>query len=79
VIPALPPGDVRGSSGTKPELAISEPWSPRTQRAERPGRCVGRVPYSNLMGNGNWATDPDYAAKVLATYARMVAFAASRR
>jgi hypothetical protein len=30
------------------------------------------------MGNGNWATDPYYAGKVLGTYARMLAFAAGR-
>ena len=35
----------------------------------------GKAPVWNVMGNGNWATDPDYAAKVIATYARILAFA----
>jgi flagellum-specific peptidoglycan hydrolase FlgJ len=30
------------------------------------------------MGHGNWATDPNYASKVIAVYQRMVAFAQSR-
>jgi hypothetical protein len=34
----------------------------------------GRIPTWNAMGNGNWATDPTYARKVLSVYARMVAF-----
>lgn len=29
----------------------------------------------NQMGNGNWATDPNYSTKVLNVYGRMVAFA----
>ena len=29
------------------------------------------------MGNGNWATSPTYAAKVLGVYAQMLAFANS--
>ncbi len=29
----------------------------------------------NQMGRGNWATDPNYAQKVLTVYSRMVAFA----
>jgi hypothetical protein len=36
----------------------------------------GAAPVWNVMGNGKWATDPDYAAKVLELYARMIAFAA---
>ncbi len=36
----------------------------------------GSTPVWNLMGNGKWATDPDYATKVLEVYARMIAFAA---
>jgi hypothetical protein len=35
----------------------------------------GRVPTWNLMGNGNWATAPQYAPKVLGIYFEMVAFA----
>jgi len=31
----------------------------------------------NQMGNGNWATDPNYSSKVLTVYGRMVAFAAA--
>ncbi|MEX1006827.1 MAG: glucosaminidase domain-containing protein [Acidimicrobiia bacterium] len=38
----------------------------------------GRVPTWNLMGNGNWATSPVYAPKVLGIYFEMVAFAARR-
>jgi len=34
----------------------------------------GHVPLWNQMGNGNWATSTTYAAKVLGTYARMLAF-----
>jgi flagellum-specific peptidoglycan hydrolase FlgJ len=35
----------------------------------------GAAPVWNTMGNGKWATDPDYATKVLELYARMVGFA----
>ena len=38
----------------------------------------GRVPTWNLMGDGNWATDPEYAPKVLTLYFQMMAFAARR-
>jgi hypothetical protein len=38
----------------------------------------GRIPTWNLMGNGNWATDPTYASKVLVIYFDMVTFAAKR-
>ena len=38
----------------------------------------GAAPLWNEMGNGNWATDPYYAGKVLSTYAKMLAFAAAR-
>jgi peptidoglycan hydrolase CwlO-like protein len=37
----------------------------------------GKVPLWNMMGNGNWATDPGYAIKVLTVYFQMLAFAAS--
>jgi flagellum-specific peptidoglycan hydrolase FlgJ len=37
----------------------------------------GSAPLWNVMGNGKWATDPDYAIKVLELYARMVAFASA--
>ena len=36
----------------------------------------GKVPTWNVMGNGNWATDPGYAQKVLTIYFQMVSFAA---
>jgi len=36
----------------------------------------GSAPVWNAMGGGNWATDPNYAGKVLSTYARMIAFVA---
>ncbi|MET0894225.1 MAG: glucosaminidase domain-containing protein [Acidimicrobiia bacterium] len=35
----------------------------------------GRVPTWNLMGNGNWATDPGYAPKVLTLYFQLLAYA----
>jgi hypothetical protein len=37
----------------------------------------GKVPLWNLMGNGNWATDPGYAVKVLTVYFQMLAYAAN--
>jgi len=36
----------------------------------------GRTPTWNDMGNGNWATDPGYAQKVLVVYFQIVSFAA---
>src|SRR4051794_28398242 len=36
----------------------------------------GRTPTWNVMGNGNWATDPGYSQKVLTIYFQMVSFAA---
>jgi mannosyl-glycoprotein endo-beta-N-acetylglucosaminidase len=36
----------------------------------------GVAPTWNAMGNGNWATDPGYAQKVLTVYFQMVSFAA---
>jgi hypothetical protein len=38
----------------------------------------GRTPTWNVMGNGNWATDPGYSQKVLTIYFQMVSFAATR-
>jgi flagellum-specific peptidoglycan hydrolase FlgJ len=35
----------------------------------------GAAPVWNVMGNGKWATDPDYSTKVLELFARMVGFA----
>jgi hypothetical protein len=35
----------------------------------------GRVPTWNMMGNGNWATDPNYAMKVLGVYFQMLSWA----
>jgi hypothetical protein len=37
----------------------------------------GKAPLWNVMGNGNWATDPTYAHKVIELFARLVAFAAA--
>ncbi len=37
----------------------------------------GTVPLWNQMGNGNWATDPTYAGKVIALFARIVAYTAA--
>jgi hypothetical protein len=37
----------------------------------------GWAPTWSDMGHGNWATDPNYASKVIAVYQRMVAFAQS--
>jgi hypothetical protein len=39
----------------------------------------GKVPLWNEMGHGNWATDPDYAGKVLKVYLRMLTFAQQRQ
>lgn len=36
----------------------------------------GEAPLWNLMGNGNWATDPTYAGKVVGLFNSMVSFAA---
>ena len=38
----------------------------------------GRTPTWNLMGDGNWATDPDYSPKVLTLYFQLMAFATRR-
>ena len=35
----------------------------------------GSAPAWNVMGHGKWATDPDYATKILDIYARMIAYA----
>lgn len=35
----------------------------------------GAAPAWNVMGNGKWATDPDYSIKILEIYARMIAYA----
>ncbi|HEV2309222.1 MAG TPA: glucosaminidase domain-containing protein [Acidimicrobiia bacterium] len=35
----------------------------------------GSAPAWNVMGNGKWATDPDYSIKILEIYARMIAYA----
>jgi hypothetical protein len=35
----------------------------------------GKAPLWNEMGNGNWATDPTYAHKVIDLYARMLTYA----
>jgi hypothetical protein len=35
----------------------------------------GKAPLWNVMGNGNWATDPGYAKKVIEMFARMIAYA----
>lgn len=38
----------------------------------------GRAQTWQAMGRGNWATDPNYAAKVIGVYVRMVVFAYDR-
>lgn len=38
----------------------------------------GRAQTWQVMGKGNWATDPNYASKVIGIYIRMVVFAADR-
>ena len=35
----------------------------------------GKTPTWNVMGNGNWATDPGYAPKVLTLYFQLLAYA----
>jgi flagellum-specific peptidoglycan hydrolase FlgJ len=37
----------------------------------------GKAPLWNLMGGGNWATDPTYAPKVIGLYSQMIAWAAA--
>jgi hypothetical protein len=37
----------------------------------------GKAPLWNQMGNGNWATDPTYARKVIELFARMIAYTAA--
>jgi peptidoglycan hydrolase CwlO-like protein len=37
----------------------------------------GKAPLWNQMGNGNWATDPTYAHKVIGLFVQMLAFAAA--
>ena len=39
----------------------------------------GKVPLWNQMGNGNWATAPDYAASVLTVYMQMIAYTAQHK
>jgi Mannosyl-glycoprotein endo-beta-N-acetylglucosaminidase len=39
----------------------------------------GKVPLWNQMGNGNWATAPDYAANVLTIYMKMIAYTAQHK
>ncbi len=39
----------------------------------------GKVPLWNEMGGGNWATDPNYAGKVLRIYEQMLNFANTTR
>ena len=38
----------------------------------------GRAQTWQVMGKGNWATDPNYSAKVIGVYVRMVVYAADR-
>jgi hypothetical protein len=39
----------------------------------------GKVPLWNQMGNGNWATAPNYAESVLTVYLKMIAWAAQHK
>jgi hypothetical protein len=39
----------------------------------------GKVPLWNQMGNGNWATAPNYAESVLTVYLRMIAWTAQHK
>jgi hypothetical protein len=38
----------------------------------------GKVPLWNEMGHGNWATDPNYASKVLRVYLTMLTYSAAQ-
>ena len=38
----------------------------------------GRAQTWQVMGKGNWATDPNYVTKVIGIYIRMVVFAADQ-
>ena len=70
--------DVTGRQPRQP--AVADDLRPRPRRA--PPRLYdtffakGRTPTWNVMGNGNWATDPGYSQKVLTVYFQMVSFAA---
>ena len=73
------PGSRRRNLANPPSAPIYGP-RPRLRppRAYDTFFAKGRVPTWNLMGNGNWATDPEYAPKVLGLYFEMVSFAARR-
>ena len=73
-----------------PDLAGREPGQPAVgaDLRLRP-RCVPRSPTTpsspraraptwNLMGNGNWATDPGYSPKVLTLYFQLMGHATRR-
>lgn len=47
----------------------------RSARAYDSWVLLGRAPLWDVMGNGNWATSPTYAEKVLWVYGQMLAFA----
>ena len=74
------PGVARGQPrqpAVSPDLRVGPGRRPRA--AYDTFFAKGRVPTWNLMGNGNWATAPEYAPKVLGIYFEMVAFAAQRK
>jgi hypothetical protein len=62
---------------------LAHPPSPSLygQNAEKAARLYdtfflkGKAPLWNMMGGGNWATDPVYAPKVLALHAKIAAWA----
>ncbi|MFM8304906.1 MAG: glucosaminidase domain-containing protein [Actinomycetota bacterium] len=61
-----------------PEVTLHGSDPVRAARAFDTFPFKGRAPLWNVMGAGNWASDPDYARKVLSLYAQMLAFTASR-
>lgn len=58
-----------------PQLFGSDPF--RAVAAYDNFSYKGVAPVWNVMGKGNWATDPDYAFKVLEIYARMLSYAST--
>jgi hypothetical protein len=68
--------DSRASNLTNPPSPTLYGADPRKAAAAYDSFFLkGKAPLWNQMGNGNWATDPNYAPKVVLVFAQMVAFA----
>lgn len=72
------PGSRAGNLANPPSAPIYGSDSGRAAVAYDTFFAKGRVPTWNLMGNGNWATDPGYAPKVLTLYFQLMSHATSR-